>query len=80
MCSGFTPVPVSPSPKSHAYDSTSPSGSDEADPSNVHSYASHWWLKAAVGSWFPAPPAPRLRMIVHMEARLAASVVAVLPP
>ena len=55
MCSGFTPVPVSPSPKSHAYDSIEPSGSSEADASNAHSRASQLLVKDAFGFWFGVP-------------------------
>ena len=35
VCDGFTTDDVPPSPKSHAYDDTVPSGSDDPDPSNA---------------------------------------------
>src|SRR6266702_3826300 len=45
------PVPVDPSPKSHAYDAMLPSGSDDVDPSNVTLIPT----KTVVGAnWNPA--------------------------
>ena len=63
-----------PSPKSHEYDATDPSGSEDPDPSKLAVRLFVEDVKAAVGGWFTGtvtytsfvvePVAPRLSVTV----------------
>ncbi len=61
----MAPVPVAPSPKSHAYEASEPSGSLEPEPSTVTTRKFSLVVKAAAGRSFvtvigcvtvPVPP------------------------
>src|SRR4051794_18640161 len=49
---GVAPVAVPPSPKSHAYDATEPSGSLDPVPSKPQTVLSQLKVNDAVGAWF----------------------------
>ena len=53
VCDGLTTDDDPPSPKSHAYDATVPSGSDDPDPSNAATRFTEEDVNDATGAWLP---------------------------